>query len=253
MIIKSDSILRKIPSKIGKKQLLVIDGIRLTVDAIDINFQNLKNHLLNCYKTGTKQLSSEEVTKLLIISTSIIDFTDKFSKLLSQLDYYRKRSDNKGKEKLKKITDIKEIEDISRCEEIILLRNTIQHINGNIDKIASKKDTIFGTLRWIHTLQKEGSNEHQALSGIITFGKTESYYADFINPYSISEGVTNGIDEIEYSLGDKKMSITWLIILIKEVCQILEKEIKSYELDTTSTAKGDRLMMMDWEKVKNAT
>ncbi|GFD96367.1 hypothetical protein KUL156_57520 [Alteromonas sp. KUL156] len=251
MILKSDSILRKIPSEIGKKQLLIIDGIRLTVDAIDINFQNLKSHLLNCYKTGTKQLSSEEVTKLLIISTSIIDFTDKFSKLLSQLDYYRGRNNNKRKEKLKKITDIKEIVDISRCQEIILLRNTIQHINGNIDKIVSKKDTIFGTLRWVHILQKEDSDEHQAISGIITFGKTENYYADFINPYSVSEGVMIGIDEIEYSLGDKKMSITWLIVLIKEVCKILEKEIKSYELNTTSTAKGDRLMMIDWKKIKN--
>jgi hypothetical protein len=253
MILKTNSILRKIPSKIEKRQLLVIDGIRLSVDAIDINFQNLKKHLLNCYKTGTKQLSSEEITELLIISTSIIDFTYKFSKLLSQLDYYRKRNDNKGKKKLKKITDIKEIEDISRCEEIISLRNTLQHINGNIDKIASKKDTIFGTLRWIHILEKEDSNEHQIFSGIITFGKTENYYADFINPYSVSEGVTTGIDEIEYSLGDKKMSITWIVILIKEVCEILEKEIKSDELKTKSIAKGDRLMMIDWEKVKNAT
>ncbi|MEZ5196374.1 MAG: hypothetical protein R2764_08240 [Bacteroidales bacterium] len=129
ILINQDSPLRKVPIVLEKRQVLLIDGIRYSLDIVDISFQKLNEYLYNL--SFTEEGLCPSLPSIYSEVWNIVNNTSIFIKLLISfpvIDY---------EVLLKEIFVIND------------LRNSHQHLNQRIDEIFLKEELpIFGELSW---------------------------------------------------------------------------------------------------------
>lgn len=134
MILQEVSIFYYLPQELGRRNLLLLDTLRFSLEIIDYNWNQLYNTLLS-YSEGNINLKKRAV--LLNYAWMVIDSVDRFSRLYEKLPS-------------EFCCNV-----LSSTTQIRAFRNTFAHIDERIDEVFIKTHTpFFGSLSWVDISDK---------------------------------------------------------------------------------------------------
>lgn len=136
MIIGEDSPLRRLPAALDRKQVLFLDGIRYSVNMADLAYSRLQQTL---YRLAMSQQDYDgfdlDVLSAVQDAWSIVDSLHRLRGLLRQTPRFKQKS-----------PDMRVF--MQHTEKVEDLRNAVQHLNHEIDKLVGANQTVWGSLSW---------------------------------------------------------------------------------------------------------
>lgn len=137
MIISVDSPLRRLPSQLNRKQTLFFDGIRYSVEMADLAYQRLQSTLLGM-QPDKNETESEHLSfaSAVLDAWSIIDSIYRLRSLLNQAPGVKQKAP------VLRIF-------LEKTADIEHLRNSIQHLNTQIETLLNQNLPVWGVLSWV--------------------------------------------------------------------------------------------------------
>lgn len=136
MHIPKDSPLKKLPENIEPKEALFIDGLNHAAEIVMLAFPRLLKSLASV--TLEVEASPALITSCYLDAWTCVDAIDRFRLLIHQ---YPKSG---------LVIRSHEIDDfIAKTQSVRKIRNVADHLNAQIDLLASRKKSAMGELAWI--------------------------------------------------------------------------------------------------------
>ena len=132
-------IFQRLPKNLDRRQTLFLDGIRFSVEIAETAYGRLCKTLLTLANSviQKKKVRIDTLTVRAISDAwAIIDSVHRLCGLLSQMRGVKQNTPN-----LNLL--------YRQAEKVEALRNTVQHLNNEIDNLISKKLPVWGTLNWV--------------------------------------------------------------------------------------------------------
>ncbi len=147
MIISRESPLYRIPYWLNPREALFLDGIRFTVEMIDVAHSRL-HYLLETIATDPSWLEKYPMAEPFLGAWSIVDSIYRLRSLVNQIPGIKQRDLPQRKIFLNK------------TKEVQGFRHTLQHLNNEIKLLADQGRPTWGTLYWFtltEFYEEEGS------------------------------------------------------------------------------------------------
>lgn len=158
MFINDQSPFRRMPSRMDKRQLLFLVGIRYSIEIIDVSYRTLLR-LLNDEGTIAKA-TSDTFPMVVSMAWSMIDSANRFRVLVEKMPHISQGPHfQAGFRKLAVVED---------------LRNPIQHLNQEIGKRVESSGPypVWGTLSWMQVLS---ANPLKVRACVLMPGSVDSF------------------------------------------------------------------------------
>ncbi len=137
-ILARDSILRRLPPELDPKQALFIDGIRHSVEIIDLAFPRLRGTLTDIAIADPKALDLPAASAHAFLDAwAMVDAIDRFRMLCKLMPNSKSGTLPPGIKTLAEVT-----------EPFRNLRNVADHLAERADYVVSKDGTALGKLTW---------------------------------------------------------------------------------------------------------
>lgn len=144
-MLASDSILRRLPPEVNPKQALFIDGIRHSVEIMDLAFTRLRATLTNIATADPEALNLPAAsTHAFLDAWAMVDAIDRFRTLCKLMPNSIPGTLPPGTETLEAVT-----------QPFRNLRNVADHLAERADYVVSKGGAALGTLTWFTGFQLE--------------------------------------------------------------------------------------------------
>lgn len=138
-MLSDDSILRRIPVTIEPKQALFIDGIRHSVEMIDLAYSRLRENLSSlALNPPTSATLPKLVPYVFLDAWAMVDAIDRFRMLYSQMPGMNPSAPKPDTITLKEAT-----------KPFRELRNVADHLSQRADFVISQGGAALGTLTWL--------------------------------------------------------------------------------------------------------
>lgn len=138
-MLSDDSILRRIPLTTEPKQALFFDGIRHSIEMIDLAYSRLRENLTNiALNELTPKTLIQSSPAVFLDAWAIVDAIDRFRMLYTQMPGMTHVSASPSIESLKDVT-----------EQVRKLRNVADHLSQRADYVVSQGGAALGTLTWL--------------------------------------------------------------------------------------------------------
>lgn len=138
-MLSENSILRRIPSTLDPKQILFIDGIRHSVEMIDLAYSRLRKSLTHL---ALSQITPDDLrqmsTHVFLDAWAMVDAIDRFRMLYSQMP---------GMTAVHSEPKIKPLNEVT--QPFRELRNVADHLSQRADFVVSRNGSALGVLTWI--------------------------------------------------------------------------------------------------------
>ncbi|MDT5060531.1 MAG: hypothetical protein QOH63_990 [Acidobacteriota bacterium] len=165
MIVQANSPFRHLPVNLDRRQTLFLDGIRYAVEMIDLAYARLRQtlHQLSYLDLTNEHIKSDDSVMALratafLDAWSIVDSINRFRVLIEQLPKLKKRDFN--------------IDSFMRDTiNILKLRNGVQHLPGEIQKLIQNNLTVWGTLSWFTVIDAQEQIGRSCVLGAGTFNQ----------------------------------------------------------------------------------
>lgn len=149
MLVGEDSVLRKLPSALDKRQLRMLVAIRYSIEMYDVAYQSILE-LLNQIEMGDKLQSKSKTLYPLVFTHawSMVDSANRLQVLLKHMPNVKRGS--RFKANFRKLTAFES------------LRNPIQHLNNEILNRSKDIDVepIWGSLSWAKIIERDPLKVH---------------------------------------------------------------------------------------------
>jgi hypothetical protein len=223
MILQENSILRFLPIEINKRDLLVLDSIRFTLEMIEGSWGQLNEQLLTLSIGNQKK----DLPAVFINVWNIFDNVQRFIKLYELLPSTSKHN---------VLNSIRKVRDI---------RNTFAHLDERIDSLLIETNTPFyGALTWEYR-----NDDTKKIEGLIAISGIH-YGTKHNCTHSNYDEANKIVFNIQLETVDRQnkleINIDELIILLIEVVSNIENSI---ELIT----KENNFSRRSWEKIRDIT
>ena len=214
-----NSPLHFLPKELEKKQLMLYDSLRFTLEMLDYNFTQLQLHLESLSKGQANKIHY----KLFNYAWGLIDHAQRFYLLYKKLNLPKNGI-------------------IERINYLYRFRNAIQHLNKNIEKpILENNRPIYGTLKWVVN-DEEKSEVYTSLlvSGILNRGDIEfehhssSGYTHFINNIRLETDTKGKENNNEINLSTLIQDISLITSQIDDNLKKLFNKLNLQPLDWKS-------------------
>lgn len=138
-MLSKDTILRRVPATIEPKQALFIDGIRHSVDIMNLAYERLRETLTHVATSEPNSIDLPSVaTHAFLDAWAMVDAIDRFRMLYQQMPGITFGTPTPGIETLKSVT-----------QPFRNLRNVADHLSTRADFVVSHGGAALGTLTWI--------------------------------------------------------------------------------------------------------
>lgn len=138
-MLSPNSSLRRVPSVLDPKQAVFIDGIRHSIDIIDLAYSRMRNTLSEIALVPPSSDDLPKITPYVFLDAwAMVDAIHKFEKLYSSFPGMTRKQPEAGEKTFSEL-----------CESIIKIRNIADHPTANAERIASGDHAVFGTLNWM--------------------------------------------------------------------------------------------------------
>ena len=136
LIIGEGSPLRRLPANLDRKQMLFLDGIRYSVNMADLAYSRLQQTL---YRLSMNQQHYEgfdlDILSAVQDAWSIVDSFHRLRGLIRQTPGFKQKS-----------PEMRVF--MQHTEKVEDLRNAVQHLNHEIDKLVGANQTVWGSVSW---------------------------------------------------------------------------------------------------------
>lgn len=223
MLPKENSILRLLPITLEKRQLLILDSIRFTLEMIDYSYKMLKEKLLITSKRKNRQY---DLPELFTYAWNIVDNSKRFYSLY------------------KKLPSTNNHRNVEKLDFLLTFRNTYQHLDQRIDEsILTNEKPIYGSLKWQFTDAETNKTVYcLAISGINLGTKGHSIYPED-NSKSKNE-IDNIIIETVDPKGMKEIDLSELYLNIVDITDKLEIQLNE-QFEAQNAIKVDWIKRRD--------
>ncbi len=212
MLIEPQSPLRRIPESLDRREALFFDGIRFTVEMMDIAYRRLADTLHEHAQAQNPAFRQSNPMALPFLDAwSIVDSVNRLRRLLDRLPTIKHKQ-------------IPEREVFLRGTETVdEFRNRIQHLDTEMTSITESKEPVWGTISWFTSLDSEIGGQVQL--GRISLMVSGSIFREpqefkFINPCG---------QTIIYPVGLITLSSCGLSLCLTEIHQAVLKVIRALE------------------------
>lgn len=134
MIISRTSPLLNLPSGLDRKQRYFLEGIRLSIQLVDTSYRRLSSSIRDLPENARPEFGT--VPQLLLDAWGQVDATFRLRGLIEQMPRYRKKAPSKQVY-------------LRATANVEALRNSLQHLNTDIDTLLSLDVPIMGALTWL--------------------------------------------------------------------------------------------------------
>lgn len=212
-LIGPDSPLSHLPANLDPRQRLFLDAIRYSIAMLDVSYVRLHSLLVEVSVLQVEAGDSEDGVDLDVFlpgafldAFSIVDMANRLWTLLNNMAGIKRTPDMRVF-----------LNKIRRAED---LRNPVQHLPGELVKLATQDEATWGWLLWIYeTNQTRGFNVFMALPG--SLGTTK-----ITPPTSGPEGLFRApVDQIELSAYGHRLSLTMLRDAVVEFVPAFERTL----------------------------
>lgn len=229
MIIEKSSPLLGLPANLGSRQTLFLEGIRFSFQMADLAYDQLSNSIysLTILKQGRDNQGFILTTAAFLNAWSFVDSINRLRDLLQQMPKLKKKSIEWFYKETKSISD---------------LRNSVQHLNNEYNKMVDENAPPWGSLNWFFFVDKKlmkGSScllvsgslkpkkNHQIFNPagkvfrneldhiILRFRDIESNLSDvYFNTVNLAKGLENSI--APQIVGHSHSGADWLVMVEME-------------------------------------
>lgn len=210
MIISDTSPFKHIPADLNQQQASFFDGIRYAIEMADLASTRLAESLwsLSTACPGTT-LDPIAVTSSFLDSWSMVDSIHRLRELLEQMPGLKKRSQSSLYRRFRQETAV--VKDI---------RNTVQHLRGEIHEMANNGWPVWGTLAWLALLDPDAG---RCRCCTMTSGRTMSGTQMIVNP--CGKAIHGRIDLVTLQCKSHRLDLSETIRLTEQVIRLLEKPL----------------------------
>ena len=151
MLVEKDSPLRRVSVHTDPRVILFLDGIRYSIEIIDLSYNRL---LKTLDIISNPENTNIELTELIVQATSdawsIVDFAHRLRELVQQLPQLRKKE-----------ASVQLF--IRNTDELEELRNFVQHFRTEIDSFVSRSMRLWGVVSWSKINDETGLPESHSI------------------------------------------------------------------------------------------
>ena len=209
MLLDNNSVFHRLPSNMDKKQILFLDGIRYSIEMANLAYVRLLNTLSTFQPQKENKVDRREsFTSAILDAWSIIDSVNRLRILLRQMP--------KMKQKLSNLVLF-----YKNTDSVGDLRNTIQHLNNDIETFLQNKQPIWGVINWVIPVNQKSMLGYicSLKAGTLMEGNTE-----FLNP--LGETIKYPIDLVTLISDDKSACITRIMEHVVQLGFWLDSQLK---------------------------
>jgi hypothetical protein len=221
MLISEQSPLRRIPQSLAPKQIIFYDGLRLTIETLDVAYYRLEANLINIATEEKQPLRGSAMAVALLDAWSIVDSTNRLRNFMEYLPSITKITKSELPERIIFLKDTK---------IVVRLRNQIQHLEKDLEILAQTDEPVLGTLGWFAIQATEGDRIKTGRCNLLISGtlppkqRTDS----FVNP--AGKTFHRGAGLVTLSSLGLSLCITDIIEQVGQMVVGLEREmVKRFE------------------------
>jgi hypothetical protein len=228
LILTEQSRFRRIRADLHPHQASFIDGIRFSIETLDVAYSRLCGCLDRISRMPNAGDSGVSTAIALLDAWAVIDAVHRLRELLNQMPGLKKNSPTLQ-------LFIRNTEDASE------FRNTIQHLRGELKEMSERGWPAWGSLTWLFVADPTTRIVHSCL---MIPGRVQSGAQNIINP--LDHVITNTIDVVTLHCKDRKLSLTALYRQTEKIVRALEPGLAAH-IENESTHAADLLVRMEME------
>lgn len=186
--------------------MLYFDGIRIASEMIEVAYERLAKALE--YAAVSSEISNDELVRLVpncfLDAWSIVDSTNRLRGLLKSLPNFKQRAPSMQLF-------------YRRTAPVEPLRNSVQHLNTEIDRLVANNYSVLGTLRWLVLIDaKVGSFKASTLASGTQFGEMHQL------PNLTNIAMYGVVDEVVLTASGYELNISKTVRAVSEFIPKLE-------------------------------
>lgn len=210
VIIGPESSLRFLPAEMERRQVLMFEGIRFSIEMADVAHLRLRETLIRL--TDAVDAPHEDVARALEDAWSIVDSAHRLKGILQQAPGITHRDRWPSIRQL--LNDM--------ADPIDKLRNVFQHLNQDVGNRVHQNWPLFGILHWFRLNPDRNSGRIcYLMAGTITDGERPLLSVHGKRVYEPPLGM------IELQTESATVSVTELMEIVKRIAGDLECSIQS--------------------------
>jgi len=227
-VIRKRLVFQRLPNNLDHRQTLFLDGIRFSVEIAETAYDRLCKTLLTLVNS-TVQKKGGHIDALTVRAVSdawaIIDSVHRLCGLLRQMRGVKQNTPN-----LNLL--------YRQAEKVGALRNTVQHLNSEINNLISKKLPVWGTINWV--ARPNPTNDLWYTCSLAP-GTVFARQIPFINP--VGKKPRPPIDMIELN-AIESVNLSIIMEKVDTVISSMEKQIKKQIKGQTQTGADMFLLLV---------
>lgn len=210
-MLSQNSILRRLPPGLDKKQLVFLEGIRHSAEIAWLAYVRLERaltHFVDSPNGGSPE--PERYTEAFMDAWAVVDSIDRFRQLWSMFPGMQFVEPRSGKPSFAELS-----------HDIRQLRNVTDHLAQRAEYIAASGNPVFGLLTWV-TLGS--SPENQAFTCLLAPGSLKKSHWTAVNPAGreLTCYATGRTGLIHLAAGEHRANLTAVIPEMTERIKELE-------------------------------
>ncbi len=220
-------VFQRLPKNLDRRQTLFLDGIRFSVEIAETAYIRLCRTLLTLANSiiQKKKVRIDALTVRAISDAwAIIDSVHRLCGLLRQMRGVKQNTPN--------------INLLYRqAEKVEVLRNTVQHLNNEIDNLINKQLPVWGTLSWV---ARPNPTNDLWYTCSLSPGTVFARQIPIVNP--VGKEPSPPIDMIELS-AIESVNLSILIEKVDTVISSMEKQIEK-QIKGQTQAGADMFLLL---------
>lgn len=221
LLVPEDSPLRRPPPELSRQQVLFLDGIRYAAEMADVAYQRLFEGLM-LLADSPAEPSTRDIARLMLDAWSIVDAVHRFVDLVSAMP---------GLAHGPWLRVLRE-----RCEDLLALRDDIQHQNERAVAVPGQPNQLWGYLSWAAVDQ---SGKHTGRWWMVSAGS--EYVGDqwlFMGPNTQPFNVPSG--RIRLNAFGRRVYLGKCVLATAEVVKHLTDQLKADAVRPVGEPATDR-------------
>ena len=232
-MISKESPFRRLPVNLPRRQILYFDALRLSAEMAGLAFERLYALLMLVSKQSEGDPPADKAVRALADAYLVIDSAHRFRTTLQTTP----RVKHNAAFKLF----------IRQTQEVVKLRNVVQHLNQNVDRIEKEHWAVLGTLTWLGPSAVPGGPPTSFIFEAGTSYRGQMTYGPMIDFQSSLP--TGEIADISLATAGVKVNLARLVDRMRSMIKGLEIPLKKFAADKKHFG-SDRLLMLPLVPVK---
>jgi hypothetical protein len=235
LLISDDSPLRRLPSDLNQKQKFYLDGIRFSIEIIDLTYTRLKETLYNLSNNIRYNSKTNHLIYLSAIHDvwSLIDSLYRLRGLLQLCPGIKQKSPGM-------------ILFYNNIRNVELFRHSIQHLNTQINELIKLNLPVWGIITWTAVLNRTSNSVFSC--AIIAGTIFHNQCSQIINP--AGKELVIPIDLITLTAGGHSICLSKVFDEINKLTKTLEAELAKRFKDLPC-AGADLLLFVEFTSASN--